>query len=452
MISLQRLKITWFTVFILSLTVYICGFLFVYFFNINNLILQSEDLVTVSAVPFSILKEGNVNLNEYYDLITTAFPNPDTKGALPYYLVSIGSNYYSSFPLLTSLLVLPLYLIPVFLNLPVDINLLSVMSRLGGAFITSGSVAIFYLILKNIDKSLNNKKALLLVFIYAFCTNNFSLNSQGLWQHGTSNLLIGIGTLLFIKKKYGFSGMAFGLSYISRPTNLLSLVAFGIYTLVYTRNFKKLVEYISYAIVPIILDAFFVINTYGGFSNTGYGSQGGNWTLNFPEGFLGIWLSPSKGILIVSPIFLFIFYSVYKYLREFFITKNISIYLVFAGIVFLHTFIMGLWMHWYGGYSWGYRMSSDVIVFMALLLIPFIQSKYFKFKFYRYLFLIFIFLSLFYQLVGLVVFDGVWHLIFDKGKDDTSWLWSIKNSQFVFSIQRILYKLGIISTNPIVIK
>jgi hypothetical protein len=44
----------------------------------------------------------------------------------------------------------------------------------------------------------------------------------------------------------------------------------------------------------------------------------------------------------------------------------------------------------------------------------------------------------------MIFFDGIWHNAYDKGFEDTSWLWSIRDSELAFNIRRVLVKLGLL--------
>ena len=117
-------------------------------------------------------------------------------------------------------------------------------------------------------------------------------------------------------------------------------------------------------------------------------------------------------------------------------------FLVFFGIVIVHTIVMGLWKHWYGGWSFGYRMASDVIPFLVLLLIPVLKIP--KFSQIKPFFIILTLVSVVIQIYGMIFFDGIWHAAYDKGFTDTKWLWSVTDSQFAFDARRVLVKLKIL--------
>jgi hypothetical protein len=178
---------------------------------------------------------------------------------------------------------------------------------------------------------------------------------------------------------------------------------------------------------------------YVGIQNQGYSSQiFGSWLSPFPISFLGVWFSPSKGILIYSPIFLVSVFGFYIAMKKGW--KENFQYLIYFLIIFLHTLIISLWKHWYGGYSFGYRMSSDIIPYLIILMVPFMKSS--LYDRHRVLFGVLLTFSVFVQIFGIIFFDGIWHAAYDNGFRNTSWLWSIKDSEFVFNIRRIMVKLG----------
>jgi len=289
----------------------------------------------------------------------------------------------------------------------------------------------------------------LLTIIYLFGTINLSTLSQSLWQHGTLQLFVLLGMYClfdFMKTKkslYMFlSGLFFGLGVLSRPTGLLPLVLLLLFFVLNNIKSKKLhiKDFLLFSFGILLNLAFFYWYTktyYISVANQGYANQLTSWLSPFPEGFLGTWFSPSKGILIYSPIFIFSFVGLY-------LSKNKDKlkYFTFGLIVLVHTLILSLWKHWYGGWSFGYRMSSDVLPFLVLLIVPFVKSKYFK-KYVRVFYSLLI-ISILVNLCGIFVFDGVWHAAYDLGYENTSWLWSVENSEFIFNVRRLLVKVGLL--------
>jgi hypothetical protein len=119
-----------------------------------------------------------------------------------------------------------------------------------------------------------------------------------------------------------------------------------------------------------------------------------------------------------------------------------SQYLFYFLIVTFHTLIISFWKHWYGGYSFGYRMSSDIIPYLVFLLVPFVKSSLYQREYFFFTLLMYI--SIFVQILGMVFFDGIWHAAYDTGFRDTSWLWSLENSEFMFNFRRIMVKARVL--------
>lgn len=142
-------------VFLAFFLIYFGSFLLVNKTGMNPQTLQSEDFISTAVLPFSIIKEHNLDLNEYYDLLTANYPHPDDPTLVPYYLKPVGQKVYSFFPSFTAFIVTPLYIVPAYMGYDQSIEGIRILSRLSGAFVTSLSAAVFWFILK---RSVEDKK------------------------------------------------------------------------------------------------------------------------------------------------------------------------------------------------------------------------------------------------------------------------------------------------------
>ena len=446
-----------FAVVLISFLVYFVSWFVVYSLGINKLAIQSEDTVPAMFLPVTLLKEGTFYANTYYDLILHRFPNPEDKNfdkdLVPFYFKKVGNNYVSAFPVITPFLAIPVYLSLIVLNLPVTFNNLIILSHISSSLILAFTGGFFYLLLQ--------KHRLLLTFIFLFSSVNFSLISQALWQQGSLQLFLILGLLFllnFLKSSNDnnkstyinifLSSLFFGFAVLSRPTAVLYLpFLFLLIVSKFTKDYKlvfyKLLTYILGFVPPAVFFIWYNNVFYKSIENQGYASQFfSGWLSKFPEGFLGTWLSPSKGILIYSPVFIFSILGLIVVLKRKKWQEDLQ-FLIFGCIVIVHTLVLGRWKHWYGGWSFGYRMSSDIIPFLVLLLVPYLNSELFLKT--KKLFYLSIVISTLIQAFDIVFFDGIWHAAYDKGFKNTSWLWSIKDSEAVFNIRRILVKLGLLN-------
>jgi len=440
-----------------SFFLFIFSWIFVYTTGINKLAIQSEDTLPAIFLPVAIIKEKTLYLNSYVDMMMERYPHPDDKngvrGLTPFYLKKIGNNYASAFPIITPLISLPIYFFPIKLGMEINWENLIILSKISSALIMSLSGGFFYLLLRR-QFSLNEEKSVKLTMIYLFGSVNFAMLSQSMWQHGTLQLfsILGLYFILDFLKNSNFKlfsaflgGFFYGLAILSRPTAALAFLFILLYMLFKIRYFKPFLK----AMIPLMLGlllniAFFLWYNnkyYLGVQNQGYASQlFVSWISPFPEGFLGVWFSPSKGILIYSPIFILSFFGFFIAMKKGW-KENVQ-FLIYFLIVIFHTLIISFWKHWYGGYSFGYRMSSDIIPYLTLLLVPFVESIWYE-KI-RFLFTILAVFSVLTQVFGIIFFDGIWHTIYDTGFKNTSWLWSIKDSEFMFNIRRIMVKFNLL--------
>lgn len=437
----------------LSFCIFFFGWVVVRATGVNSLDIKSEDTLPAMFLPVSIIKNGDIYLDQFYGQLIKKYPHPDDKdyllGMTPFYLKKVDGRYLSAFPIITGILAVPVYLLPVLFGAGADWETVTFLSHVASALIAAVSGGFLFIILKrNFD--LSRWKILAILAVYYFGTVNFAMISQGLWQHGTVQLFLILMLLSLFemqkggaKKCYFLFGLFSGLAVLSRPTAVLP---FGILLLYYLGTNYKVLKSRTKPLLLLMLGFFLCVlffiyynsKYYGSVSNQGYSSQiTTGWLSPFPISFFGVWVSPSKGILIFSPVFIFSLIGVFLALK-----KKQYVFLLFALIVLLHTLVISFWKHWYGGWSFGYRMSSDIVPFLVLLLIPFLNSGLFpKLK---KLFFLLLGLSILIELYGLVFYDGIWHAAYDLGYENTSWLWSITDSEFAFDIRRVLVKLGLL--------
>jgi len=434
--------------------IYFLSWFAVYKTNINTLSIQSEDAIPAMFLPISIIKEKTLYLDSYYNMMIQKYPHPDdknyTRGLTPFYLKKIDNHYLSAFPIITALVSLPIYFFPLELGMDINWENIILLSKISSMAIVALSGVFLYLTLKK-HFYLDETKASLLTTIYLFGTVNFAMISQSMWQHGALQLfsILGLYFILDFLKEPKFKpfsaflgGLFYGLAILSRPTSALAFLFILLFMFIKMGNLKTFVKANVFTMLGLLANVVFFLwynnKYYLGIENQGYSSQiFSSWLSPFPLSFLGVWLSPSKGILVYSPVFIFSFIGFFIAMKKGW--KENSQYLIYFLIVIFHTLIISFWKHWYGGYSFGYRMSSDIIPYLILLLVPFVKSG--LFDKYLKIFMVTIILSVLMEIFGIVFFDGIWHTIYDQGFRNTSWLWSIKDSELMFSVRRALAKV-----------
>lgn len=436
-----------------SFLIYFFGWLILSTAGINKLDIKSEDTLPSMFLPFSIIKRGDLFLDHYYKMLTSKYPHPDDKdyalGLTPFYLKKVDGRYLSAFPIMSAVLALPVYFFPVIFGAVESWINVILFSHIASALIVSISGWFMYILLRK-NTQLSEKNIYTLTIIYLFGTVNFAMISQALWQHGVAQLFIIISLIYFYDllkyltaKSAFFFGLFAGLAVLSRPTAILPFGFLILYLLIINgKNLKKFIKPVLFIFLGTLVCVLFFIyynnKFYGNISNQGYAGQLlTGWLSPFPQSFLGVWFSPSKGIFVFSPIFIFSFFGAWLSWK-----KRNNLNLVFFLIAILHTLVISFWKHWYGGWSFGYRMSSDIIPFLVLLLVPFLESD--TFQKYKKVFFVLLGISILIELYGMVFYDGIWHSAYDLGYENTSWLWSFSDSEFAFDFRRVLVKLDLL--------
>lgn len=331
----------------------------------------------------SILKEGNLDLDEYQAILR---PND-------YHIQKVGQHYYYYFPVGTPILTVPfLFAVdriaqyccsfdlgqyfqqrqPMILE---DAALDSRLERLIASCFAAAAAVMIYLI---VSRFLKTRRALLLVFVFAFCTGAWSTASRGLWQHGPSMLMLAL-TLYWVLKAQDrpsavqFASIPLALAFIVRPTNSISVVLITIYVLWrYRPHFLKYLFWAAVIAIPFLL---LNLSVYNQILPPYYLPQRVTDTFFIfltGESLLGNLVSPARGLLVFSPVLIFALFGLVLGLRR---RERAGLDLILAGIVILHWISISSFWQWYGGWSIGARFFTDMLPFLIYFLIPVVDRR-----------------------------------------------------------------------------
>ncbi len=361
-------------------------FLFFRFFCINAF--DSGDTFLNVPTSLSILSEANLDLDEFQDII------PDS---WRYAQIKIDEHYYINFPVGLPILITPIiFLLRFFYSSIFELqhysSLIIYLSLSFLFFITT------YVLTNRIFLSY------LLAFIFSLCTTNATTISTSLWTHGGIELML-VATLLLIlvgekRRNYCFilfAAFPLAFSYIIRPTASIFIVSLLLY--IFIKHRQLLIPFVF--LMSFVFSIFVIISliNYGSFLPPYYLAS--RLSLNtFLEALFGQSFSPNRGFFVWQPIFLFSIYGIYRYIKE----KNILMTCLALG-TFGFFLILAMFPHWWGGFSYGPRLFTDILPFMVLFLIPFCQDfilqkrdKFFKRFFWISIFTALCFFCLFVQM------------------------------------------------------
>ena len=335
-------------------------------------LMVSADIVPNTFLPYLIVKEKTIAFDSIYKL-TKRFDSTVEK---PYFLIQTASGYKSVYPILTGIMALPFYFVPLVLNkIPTFIyheNILKVfiLGRITATIYTAASVFLFYLVIDRFSS--DTKLKIFFTLFYAFGTSSWSIASRGLWQHTTSQFFISIFLLLALAslkspKFLSYTGLVLGLAVLVRPTNIILALTYSIY--IFTRQRQLFVKFIAFALPAAVFLFAYNYIVFGSFFTEGYGARNDyNWSTPLSESLPGFLVSPARSFLFISPPLLLAFYSMYKLVKtkEFAGAANVLLKHLSCAFVFT-LFLYAKWYTWDGANAFGYRMLSDYVPIIGLL-------------------------------------------------------------------------------------
>jgi len=237
--------------------------------------------------------------------------------------------------------------------------------------------------------------AALIALIFAFGTSAWSTASRSLWQHGPSMLMLSLALMLqrppspqSLSSGFGeprppspqglpsaargtarlfFVGAALAFAYAIRPTNAVPLALGAAWVaLCYPRRLLSCLAGVGVVLVPFLAANQII---YGAWLPPYFSPQffGGRNPF-FGEALAGSLVSPGRGLLIYSPVLLFVAAGVaIKIQARRFTALDLSVLMC----IFLH-WIGTAWVNrvWWGGYSYGPRFFTDMLPYLVYFLIP----------------------------------------------------------------------------------
>ncbi len=360
-------------------------FIVTFIVYISSPVITSYDSRWSIHTSLSILKEGNTNLNEYEEIIK----NNDF-----YAIENINGNLYTIFPVGASILSVPFVaaadlIFPTLMSIfpgieqkfkdilaengkPVEklkfIHLYQPVELIIASFFCAATAFFIFLIASS---KLPLPTAFLVVFIFSFCTSSWSTSSRALWQHGPSMLMLSITIYLVtlednVKGIIKYAAIPLAIAFIVRPTNAIPIFYLTGYLLI---NHRRQVFSYLLILLPFAL-AFFVYNIFIYSSLLpSYFSPDRVFHMGvFYEALAGNLVSPARGVLIYSPIFILGIVWIIKNYSKLTISSP-PIY--YVAILISHWIMISSFPHWWGGHSYGPRFFADMVPFFMYFSILF---------------------------------------------------------------------------------
>jgi hypothetical protein len=238
------------------------------------------------------------------------------------------------------------------------------------SFYAAVSVVLVFLLANQMTSS--QPVAVLAALTFSFCTPVWSMASRALWQHGPL-IFVYCLTLLVLRRvqqnEWGvpFLSLPLALAYVIRPTAVLVILWISLFVLV--RHTRFFLAYSLLGIAALLPWFLFNEQVYGQLLPPYYCGDS-TYSLEIsprmPGALFGHLLSPSRGLIIYSPVFVFSLWGMALASRD---QPWRSLNFVFIGIVLSHWILVSALGNWWGGFSYGPRLMSDIIPFLFYFLI-----------------------------------------------------------------------------------
>jgi hypothetical protein len=384
--------------------------------------LGSGDTGPAELLPISILEHGGMTFDEF---VSPGFP-------LPYYFRSIRGQVLSSYSILPGLMNVPVYAVARLAGVPLYANRFR-LSGVTAALLVSFSVFLMYRCLLRVCA--RERDALLFTFAYFFGTCAWTVAGKGLFQHGPSVLLLALALLLLLRDRpfsTAGAGAALGFAVINRPTNLLIAIPLAIFVLRHRRSRAGLAGFVCFAAVPALVHAAYAWHYFGTPFTSAQPVSAGRFSGDPVAGLAGLLMSPSRGLLVISPFLLFCIPAAVAAFRRG--EPPLFRYLVVACL--LEIWLYSFWDNWWGGHSFGYRLLTELVPLLVLVLAS-QWSELRRIPAAAPLFSILLLLSVCVQILGASTYPSR----FNSNIDLESWrLWDVTDSELGHEIRKALHK------------
>jgi hypothetical protein len=234
---------------------------------------------------------------------------------------------------------------------------------IASAIVAAAVVVMFFIALRETSV----RAAVIVALLFALGTSAWSTASRSLWQHGPSMLLLALALLIQLRGgRLFWVGLLLASAYVVRPTNAVPMAAAAAWTLICRR--RQMPAFALGAALVLALFAWSNMRVYGAWLPPYY--QPGFYAPNHfvADALAGNLVSPARGLLIFSPIFLLaVIGPLVKASSGTLTLLDLSI----AGTVVLHWIAISVSNgNWWGGDSYGPRFFTDVLPYLTFLMLP----------------------------------------------------------------------------------
>lgn len=337
-----------------------------------------------------------------------------------YYVVESKKRhtFVSTFGPIPGLMLLPIAALFYWIDPKIAYNLplKTSIAKLGSASMVAACAALIFAIA---SRRTSRLRAVLLALTYGLGTCAWAVSSQNLWQQTVDQLFLTAGGYFLLchpTRRAGAiaAGFFLGAAMACRATGVVALAGAFVHLAVHHR--KSAVPFVLGALpVPLLLLGynFYYFGTPFALAQEMIGHEIARqktgspalWQTPFLDGALGLLLSPSRGLLVFSPLIATSFVGmVLSFTRPRFHDLR-----PLAGAALFMMALQCKWFDWWGGWTYGYRPWLDAIPYAVLLMLPVIEPLT-KTVARRAAYALLLTWSIAVQALGALTYDRSWNI------------------------------------------
>ena len=386
--------------------------------------LGSGDTHPAELLPIALLEGRGFDL--------TGLVDPAEK--YPYWYRRVGDRLVSNYPVLPGLLNVPAYAIAKAGGIDLVANR-ERLSLVTASLLCALSALFLFRILERIGSRRGD--ALVLTLLYAFGTCVWSVASRAMFQHGPSLVLLTAAIWLLLRDRISVaaSGLLIALAVVNRPSNVVVVAPLVLFVL--RRRRDALPLFLLLASVPLILHVGYSSVYLRTPFSTGYWNsipEVANFRGNPFVGFVGLLISPSRGLFVFSPFLLFAIAGAAIAIRH---SERWPIAPYLAAGSLLLVLLDAKWSIWWGGHTFGYRLLIEAIP-GAMVLVAIAWDRVRMRPGWMTALLACGVWSIGVQALGVRYQPSGFNQLVDR---DPSVLWSVRDSEIAISTQKALAEL-----------
>ena len=320
-----------------------------------------SDYTSTAYVPIALLQHGTFALGNY-------IPHA---ASVPYYIVqNIHHQFVSKSPVGAALTALPFYIPYVVFGGSLAVGSVLFIQKVAASLIMLVAIYLLWRLLSVLGTP--NRIRWLVATLFGLGSENLSVASQALWQHGPVELWMLVMILIYVERWHLMDwgwwglGLAGGMILLTRPPDLIVIAPLAIW--IVAREWRKVrVEWlVAGAILPLGFGALYNWWNFGSALATGYGSTTGYFANPIGLGLLETLVSPSKGLFVYMPLAALVVASVWRSVAH---VKDWHDLEVPLGVSFvLGVLLYAAYYQWWGGYTFGPRYDADLMPVVCVLI------------------------------------------------------------------------------------